>query len=193
MHRRIRKVDVSEYSTEETSEDIDTAQDEEVQYRSGRLERSSGNATVHLVNNSNSNIDLDSVSLSQAFAASGSYRMELRTCRKLGKYAYGVQKRRILSEMGQSSNEEDLKATIDKSKRRAKWLYRYTYFYDAEYFSLIERVANAGMKRLKGKLPSGSVLTALHNYDDFGDKLGRLITKMCIVSSSKMMSAIEFH
>lgn len=116
MHRKIRKADVSEYSTEEPSEDIDTTQDEEIQYRSGRLERSSGNSTVHLVNSSNSEIDLDTVSLSQALAASGAYRMELQTCRKLGKYAYGVQKRRILSEMGKSSREEDLKATIDKSK-----------------------------------------------------------------------------
>ena len=52
MQRRICKEDVSEYSTEELSDDIDTEQDEEVLYRSGRLKRSSGNTTVHLVNSS---------------------------------------------------------------------------------------------------------------------------------------------
>ena len=112
MHRKIRKVDVS---AEEQSEQVDTEQDEDIQYRSGRLERSSGNTTVHLVNNSHSNSEESQVSLSQALAASGSYIMELKTCRKLGKYAYGVQKRRILSEMGQCK-EEDLKAARDKSK-----------------------------------------------------------------------------
>lgn len=29
------------------------------------------------------------------------------------------------------------------------------------------------MKRLRGKLPSGSALLALQSYDAFGDKLGR--------------------
>ncbi len=99
MHRAIRKVDVSEYSNEDPSDDIDTAQDEEIQYRSGRLERSSGNATFHLVNDSNSDTDQDPQSLSKAFAASGSYRMELQSCRQLNYYAFSVQKRRILSEI----------------------------------------------------------------------------------------------
>lgn len=120
MRRTIHKVDVSEYASEEPSEDVETAQDEEIQYQSGRMERSSGNTSVYLVNNSNS--DLDSISLSQAFAASGSYKMELQTCRRVSKYAYGVQKRRIWSEIGRGSKEEDLKATFDKSKYSS---YRY--------------------------------------------------------------------
>ena len=122
MQRRISKEDVSEYSTEEPSDDIDTEQDEEVLYRSGRLEWSSGNTTVHLVNSS-TGLELNSLSLSQALAATGSYKMELRTCRRIGKYVYGAQKRRILSEIGGNSKEEDLKATIDKSKQRAVFIY----------------------------------------------------------------------
>ena len=129
MQRRIRKEDVSEYSTQEPSDDIDTEQDEEVLYRSGRLERSSGNTTVHLVNSS-TNLELNSLSLSQALAATGSYKMELRTCRRIGKYAYGAQKRRILSEIGGNSKEEDLKATIDKSKQRAVFIYHNHYHAD---------------------------------------------------------------
>jgi hypothetical protein len=116
MHRKIRKIDVSEYSSEEPSDDIDTEQDEDVQYRSGRLERSSGNTTLRLVNDTNSDIDDDpGISLSEAFAASGSYQMELRSCRKLSEYQYVVQKRRMLSEMG-NIEEENLKANLDKSK-----------------------------------------------------------------------------
>jgi hypothetical protein len=117
MHRKISKIDVSEYSNDEPSDNIDTEQDEDVQYRSGRLERSSGYTTLRLENNTNSDIDDDpSISLSEAFAASGSYQMELRFCRKLSEYQYVVQKRRIMSEMGNNIEEEDLKANIDKSK-----------------------------------------------------------------------------
>ncbi len=116
MHRKIRKTDVSEYSDEEPSDDIDTAQDEEIQYRSGRLERSSGKASFHLVNDSNTGTDQDAQSLSEAFAASGSYQMELQTCRMLSRYSFGIKKRRIFSEIEHSSEERDLKAVIDKSK-----------------------------------------------------------------------------
>jgi hypothetical protein len=107
---------VNEYSNEEPSDNIDTEQDEDVQYRSGRLERSSGNTTLRLVNETNSNTDDDpSITLSEAFAASGSYQMELISCRKLSEYQYVVLKRRIMSEMG-NIEEEDLKANIDSSK-----------------------------------------------------------------------------
>jgi hypothetical protein len=113
MHRKIRKVDMG---SEEQSKDVDMEQDEDVQYRSGRLERSSGNATVVVVNNSTSDDSDPLFSLSQAFAASGSYKMELKACRKLEKYTYLAQKRRILSEMRQDSKEEDLKVTSVESK-----------------------------------------------------------------------------
>lgn len=111
MRRKIRKVDMSEFSDDD---DIETAQDEEIQYRSGRLQRSSGNASFYLVNDTSSDPDLNPMSLSQAFAATGSYKMELKACHKINKYAYGVQKKRIMSEMKQSP-KEDLKAIINKS------------------------------------------------------------------------------
>ena len=118
MHRKIRKSDVTELSGQEKmSGDIETAQDEDIQYRSGRLERSSGNASFNLANDSNSDSDgdLETLSLSQAFAASGSYAMELRACRRLNKYMFSVQKRRILYELS-TSLEEGLGANLDKSE-----------------------------------------------------------------------------
>jgi hypothetical protein len=131
MHRKISKIDVSEYSNDEPSDNIDTEQDEDVQYRSGRLERSSGNTTLRLVNDTNSDIDDDpGISLSEAFAASGSYQMELRSCRKLSEYKYVQQKRRIMSEM-ENIEEEDLKANIDRSK----FLQRYTIHLRYNYIS----------------------------------------------------------
>lgn len=116
MHRKVRKDDVSEYSTGEPSEDLETETDEEVQYRSGRMERSSGNVSAHLVNSTDSDLDNDSIALLQTFAASGSYIMELQTCRRVSKTAYRVHTKKIRFEMGHDSKEEDLKAIINKSK-----------------------------------------------------------------------------
>ena len=116
MHRSIRKEDVSEISDEDSLEDIDTAQDDEIQYRSGRLERASGNTMFHPVNESDTETNADTVSLSQTFSATGSYNMELKNCRKISQYMFGVQKKKILSEMEKNSQQESLKAKIDKSE-----------------------------------------------------------------------------
>lgn len=116
MKRTIRRDDVSEYSNEVTKDDIDTTKDEEIQYRSGRLEKSSGVTTFHLVNNSYNDSDLESFSLSRAFSASGSYKMELQACRRVNNRALGVQKKRIFSEMKRDSKEEGLKASVNKGK-----------------------------------------------------------------------------
>ena len=116
MQRKIRKEDVSELSSEDSMEDIDTAQDEEIQYRSGRLERSSGNTMIHFVNESDTGTEADTVSLSQAFSATGSYNMELKSCSMINQSMFRVQKNKILSEMKKSSKEESLKAKVDKSE-----------------------------------------------------------------------------
>ena len=115
MQRKIRKEDVSELSSEDSMEDIDTAQDEEIQYRSGRLERSSGNTMIHLVNESDT-VPIDTVSISQAFSAAGSYSMELKSCRTIDPYMFNIQKNNIQSEMKNNSMEEGLKARVDKSE-----------------------------------------------------------------------------
>ena len=106
------------------SDDIETAQDEEIQYRSGRLERSSENASFNLANNSNldSDGDFEPLSLSQAFAASGSYVMELRACHRINKYMFSVQKRRILYEL-RASLEEGLGANLNQSESKySSWI-----------------------------------------------------------------------
>ena len=116
MKRSIYKADVNEYSTEVPANDVDTFKEEEVEYQSGKLQWSSGNTSFHLDNSSvNDKSDLNSFSLAQAFAASGSYSLYLESCGVMNRYTFGVQKKRIVSEM-KRSEEEDLKATVDKSK-----------------------------------------------------------------------------
>ena len=118
MKREVRRGDVSEYSSEATREDIDTSKEEEIEYRKGKLQHSSGNTSFHLINGSDSDPDpdLDPVSLSQKFYASGSYDMKLQACRKLNKFAHRALKRKIFADLRQDPSEEDLKAKIDKSK-----------------------------------------------------------------------------
>ena len=123
MHRRVSKKDVSAYSNQEASDDVDSSVDEEVEYRNGRLERSSGNSTFNVMNKTDSNAESDGdgsdFSLSQLFSASGSYLMEVQSCRRLNKYALGLQKKKLFSAMRSDSREEDLGATRDESKY--KW------------------------------------------------------------------------
>ena len=110
MHRTVRSEDVSEYSTEKPTDEIETATDEDIEYRLGRLEKSSGNTTFRLVNKTNSDVN-SSFSLEQAFAGRGSYSMGLDSCRKMNKYAMSLQKKKVLSEMQTNSKEEGLAAT----------------------------------------------------------------------------------
>ena len=125
MKREIRRGDISEYSSEAPRDDIDTSRDEEVEYRGEKLQRSSGNTTFHLVNDTdgNSDPDMDSWSLSQTFSASGSYNMQLKSCHKINKFTYDTRKKKILADIQSSSKEEGLKANIDKSK----FIYQYNF------------------------------------------------------------------
>ena len=63
------------------------------------------------MNNSDSETDEESFSLSQTFSGSGS---DLLSCHKVNKYTFAAQKRKIFSEMRDNSKEEGLRATIDE-------------------------------------------------------------------------------
>ncbi len=117
MNREVRKNDINDYSSRTSKDDIDTSTDEEIEYQDGKLQRSSGNTSFHLVNDSTSGLDSDTapLSLSQTLSASGSYNMELQTCRGVSTFAYRAKKRKILADIQQSSSRESLKAKIDKS------------------------------------------------------------------------------
>lgn len=118
MRREVRKSDIRDFSSSASKDDIDTSKDEEIEYRDGKLQRSSGNTSFHLVNDSDSHPDSDtpSLSLSQTLSGSGSYNMELQTCRRVGRFVYRAEMRKILADIRDSSNEEGLTAKIDKSE-----------------------------------------------------------------------------
>ena len=123
MKREVRKSDISDYSSKASKDDIDTSKDEEIEYRDGKLQRSSGNTSFHLVNDSNSDrehdSDTNSLSLSQTFAASGSYNMKLGSCSAVNRNAYRTKKKKVLAAIsGSLSEKESLNAKIDKSKIR---------------------------------------------------------------------------
>ncbi len=74
MKREVRKNDIIDYSSsEESKDDIETSTDEEIEYsyQDGKLQRSSGNTSFHVVNDSNSGLDPDTapLSLSQTLSA----------------------------------------------------------------------------------------------------------------------------
>ena len=74
---------------------------------------SAGNMTVRLVNESD--VTQDDTTFSAIFSASGWYDLELRSCHKITSYVFGIEKKKIDSNM-RISMEEDLKATVDESE-----------------------------------------------------------------------------
>lgn len=136
MKRTIRKEDVKEYADEGAGDDVDTTKEEEIVYRSGKLEKSSGTATFRLVNRSNiddSTDDEDSTfSFDQVFFAHGSYEIKVQTCHRVNQYMMGLRKKHIFKKMERDLKEEGLKATVNKSMSKTSsymicyWLPVYT-------------------------------------------------------------------
>ena len=59
------------------------------------------------------------------------------------------------------------------------------------FSSLTERAALEEMKRLREKLPSGSALLALQNFNVLGDKLGRSMSSQLFYELLKNL-AVDF-
>ena len=116
MRRVVHGNDVHEFASNAPKSDVEMEKDEEIEYESGHLVHSAGNMTVRFVNESDDTEDeKDEPSISNMFSASGWYDLELRSCHKTTGYMFGVQKKKIDSNM-RNSMEEDLKATIDESE-----------------------------------------------------------------------------
>ena len=113
MRRIIHARDVHELASSALKKDIEMEKDEEIEYKSGRLVHSAGNMTVHLVNESDATQEDES--FSAMLSASGWYDLKLRSCHKITSYMFGIEKKKIDSNM-RTSMEEDLKATVDESE-----------------------------------------------------------------------------
>ena len=113
MRRIIHARDVHELASSAPKKDVEMEKDEEIEYKAGRLVHSAGNMTVHLVNESD--VTQDDKSFSAMLSASGWYDLKLRSCHKITSYMFGIEKKKIDSNM-RTSMEEDLKATVDESE-----------------------------------------------------------------------------
>jgi len=121
MHREIHTDDVSEFSSETDTEDIETDTSEDIQYRNGRLEKSSGSTFFNLVDDDPSDVVDDSFSLSRALSVSGTYNMDVIICQALDEKLYSEQRQKLFSEISYNSKEEGLKPNIDERKKA--WFY----------------------------------------------------------------------
>lgn len=120
MNRSIHDMDIKEYSTGPKRDDIESTMQEEIEYRNGQLERSTGNMVIQMVNSSNG-LDIneeeneDGPSLSRAFSASGKYQLELQDCVELSTDSFKSVRNSIKSRMRHSA-AEGLKVHLDTSK-----------------------------------------------------------------------------
>ena len=114
MRRIVHARDVHELASSAPKKDIEMEKDEEIEYKAGRLVHSAGNMTVRLVNESDVT-QADEFFFSAMFSASGWYDLKLRSCHKITNYVFGIEKKKIDSNM-RTSMEENLKATVDESE-----------------------------------------------------------------------------
>ena len=117
MHRTITSADVMEYSTEIPARDVDLVEEEDIEYRSGRLIKSNG--TMHLSVERGRQEDTDSddnleQQFSNVFNARGSFNMELKLCRLVPLTARRRRNAVRQNLNGAYSSEESLMASYDK-------------------------------------------------------------------------------
>ena len=121
IHRTVTSDDILEYSSGIPTRDVQLQEEDDIEYRDGRLVKSSGN--MHLsVDKEIHNSDDESPGMAEfadVVTAHGSFLMELEECRS----PLHTRRRREVEQYldGGSSLEEGLMATYDESK----WSYHY--------------------------------------------------------------------
>ena len=120
IKRSIHDSDVSEYSSGSKHSNAESTEEEEMDYKNGRLEKSLGYIAIQIVNNNTEEDEAtgemaDGPSLSQAFSANGKYHMSQLHCIELSTESFDSFKEMIDSRM-QYSIEQDLKAIHNTSE-----------------------------------------------------------------------------
>ena len=114
MHRHIESDDVIDYSSRARKKSIQLQKDEDIEYRNGFLYHSSGNAAIKIkegqVQDEGQNL------ISEAFAAQGSYSLDLQQCYVPARHMQSRQRRSISDKMNEDLKEEDLKAHFNMCK-----------------------------------------------------------------------------
>ncbi|CAI8021652.1 hypothetical protein GBAR_LOCUS12822 [Geodia barretti] len=114
MRRTIDSEDIIEFPMHIPTRDVKLHEEEDIEYKDGRLIKSNG--TLHLSIDSSSTSRLEgSDEFSNAFTAHGSFSMELKLCRISARFS---RKRRAIQKSvdGSYSVEENLMATFDERK-----------------------------------------------------------------------------
>ena len=117
MHRSISREDVMEYPTHIPVEDVDLVEEEDIEYRDGKLFKSNGtlNLTVERVRPSHVESPApDDDKFQNMFNARGSYSMELGVCRHVRLTARRRRSKVRRSLQSKSSSEETLMASFDQ-------------------------------------------------------------------------------
>ena len=112
MHRHIDGDDVIDYSTGAKKKSIKLLKDEDIEYRDGFLYHSSGSTTLRIKQGQNAKTVEKSVS--EAFAAEGSFALDLEHCYVPAKHVQSRRRRSVNEGMQIDSIEEDIKAHYDK-------------------------------------------------------------------------------
>lgn len=122
MNRSIHGTDIKEYSDGlKPDGDVESTIQEEMEYKEGKLEHSTGYMMVEMVNTSKEeysneeSLNDQQPSLSRAFSARGQYELTLQECFEVSKKQRLSQKRMIQSRI-KHGIKEGLRATIDSSK-----------------------------------------------------------------------------
>lgn len=111
MHRHIEGDDVIDYSSGAKKKSINLLKDEDIEYRDGFLYHSAGRTALKIKGQSQDAVEN---SVSEAFAAEGSYSLELQQCFVPTKRTQNRRRRSVNEEMEKDLTEEDLKAYYDK-------------------------------------------------------------------------------
>ena len=102
IKRSIHDSDVSEYSSGSKHSNVESTEEEEMDYNNGRLEKSLGHIAIQTGNNTEDEATgemADGPSLSQAFSANGKYHMSQLHCIELPTETFDSFKEMIDSRM----------------------------------------------------------------------------------------------
>ena len=114
MHRHFDGDDVIEYSTGAKKKNIKLLKDEDIEYRDGFLYHSSGSTVLRIKQGQNA--EAAEKSVAEAFAAEGSFTLDLEHCYIPAKHVQSRRRRSVNEEMQKDSTEEDINAHYDKCK-----------------------------------------------------------------------------
>ena len=124
MHRTVTNDDVIEYAMHTPNREIQLVEEEDIEYRDGRLYKSNG--SMHLsVDKAMPITDHEEDSIEdedrpEVFNAHGSFTMELKVCRLVGRTSRNGRRAVQQNLESDTSSEESLLASFDQSERKSK-------------------------------------------------------------------------